>query len=238
MIRKFLLGTALALVASAGAVKAADFALPNYDVAMTSTYDWTGFYVGVVGGAGILNTNFSDVSEYLSYNAVDLSDWGGSLGVTAGYNYQIGSAVFGLEGDLNWASMSQSYYDDYEDTQYNRSWDWYSTIRLRAGVATDNALFYATAGVAMVGVDLSGVYDPDDYECGEYYSFCVNETQFGFALGAGAEIALNDSTSLKLEGMYIGLPTTTESDPESGYDDVYIMSSSAVLARAGLNFRF
>ena len=57
-------------------------------------YNWTGFYVGINGGGGF---GHSDWSNALGTNGYNLS--GAVVGGTIGYNYPLGQAVFGLEGD-------------------------------------------------------------------------------------------------------------------------------------------
>ncbi len=55
-------------------------------------YNWTGFYVGANGGGGWGHSWWQDVST-----GVNLS--GGQVGGTAGYNWQAGRVVLGVEGD-------------------------------------------------------------------------------------------------------------------------------------------
>jgi len=114
----------------------------------------------------------------------------------------------------------------------NGDWDWFGTLRLRGGVAVDQALVYVTAGVAAVGANyFYGWTTPPD----PAFDVVSDDVQYGFTAGAGVEYALSDSMSVKLEYLYLGLPTTsvTEVD-ESTYD----FTSSAHIARAGLNFHF
>ena len=61
-------------------------------------YSWTGFYVGINGGGA---WGSSDWSGFASDNDVS----GGMVGVTAGYNWQSGQWVFGLEGDIDWSNI-------------------------------------------------------------------------------------------------------------------------------------
>ena len=64
-----------------------------------AAYNWTGFYVGINGGYG-WGTSDIGVPAPGSYNIN-----GGLVGGTVGYNWQIGQAVYGLEGDLDWANI-------------------------------------------------------------------------------------------------------------------------------------
>src|SRR6201999_3405809 len=59
-------------------------------------FTWTGFYLGVNGGYGVGN-------DGKSFGNVD----GGMVGGTAGYNYQLGQIVLGVEGDWDWADLTK-----------------------------------------------------------------------------------------------------------------------------------
>src|SRR5436309_14412925 len=97
-MKKILLASAC-LLALTGAASAADLAARPYTkapVAMASVYDWTGFYLGIVGGGA-----WEDSST-------DPKVKGGFVGGTAGYNWQTGNVVFGLEADGSWADGNAS----------------------------------------------------------------------------------------------------------------------------------
>ena len=63
-------------------------------------------------------------------------------GVQAGYNWQIGSFVFGGETDLQLSDA------DHRFAGWKFSNPWFGTLRARAGFATSNLLFYGTVGLA------------------------------------------------------------------------------------------
>src|SRR5262249_58963505 len=56
-------------------------------------YNWTGFYLGINGGGAWGTSKWDSTGEF------DIS--GGVFGGTAGYNWQTGPWVFGLEGDVD-----------------------------------------------------------------------------------------------------------------------------------------
>ena len=97
-MKKVLLASAC-LFALAAPASAADLAARPYTkapVAMASVYNWTGFYLGIVGGGA-----WEDSSG-------DPKMKGGFVGGTAGYNWQTGNVVFGIEADGAWADVSAS----------------------------------------------------------------------------------------------------------------------------------
>lgn len=215
---------------------AADAPTEMYLPDAAAVEDWSGFYLGAVAGAGLFTSTMVDNDENISYGYSDLTDWGGSAGATAGYNAQFGAGVVGIEADINWSSFSNSFYDAY-DTQHDRSWQWYSTIRARAGLAVDQALFYATAGLVIASLDFKGDYDPPN-DCGDYSGYCLTGMQVGLAVGAGAEFMVSDNMSVKLEGLYLGLPTSYADDVYQGDPNNYQLASHVFVARAGVNFHF
>lgn len=131
-MKKILLSSVALLGLATGAM-AAD--LPSRvapaPVAVVPVFTWTGFYVGVNAGYGWT------VDDTVTINGttydIDADSFVG--GAQVGYNYQIGSFVVGVEGDLQWAD-------------FGGDSDWFSTVRARAGVAFDRALVYATGGFA------------------------------------------------------------------------------------------
>jgi len=210
-MKKILLSSVALLGLATGAL-AADLPsrrAPAPIIAAVPVFTWTGFYVGVNAGYG-WNANDSITVGGLTF---DLDDEGGFVGgAQAGYNYQIGSFVVGLEGDIQYADFGGDDRFDFDgdgilDDDFNTS-DWFGTVRARAGVAFDRSLIYATGG----------------------FAFADNAT--GWTVGGGLEYAFTNNLSAKVEGLYVSLDQDDnnflgiDSDAEFG------------VVRAGLNFRF
>jgi outer membrane immunogenic protein len=210
-MKKILLAS-VALLGFAGAASAADLpvraAPPAPIIASVPVFTWTGFYVGVNAGYG-WNTNDSITVGGVRF---DLDDEGGFVGgAQAGYNYQIGSFVVGLEGDIQYADFGGDDRFDFDrdgiaDDDFNNS-DWFGTVRARAGVAFDRALIYATGG----------------------FAFADDAT--GWTVGGGLEYAFTNNLSAKVEGLYVNLD---QDDNFLGIDN----DAEFGVVRAGLNFRF
>ncbi len=198
------LAAGVALLALTPAAFAADMpvAQPPVEafVPEAASFDWTGFYAGVYGGYGFGEST-------IGAGPTEDTD-GGLFGGTVGFNMQSGNIVYGIEADGGWAGLE----DDFDDI----SVDWTATVRGRIGYAFDSFLLYATGGAAIGGVESASLLDDD--------------TRFGFAVGAGAEAALTDSISAKIEYMYIDL-----GDDDLGGVPVDI---DAHTVKAGLNFHF
>ena len=105
-MKKMLLATA-ALLAMGATSNAADLAARTYTKAppavVAPAVNWSGFYVGAMGGYGWTQT--------VSIDSQNFSDElnGGFGGGTIGYNWQMGSPwVFGIEVDAAGASIKKS----------------------------------------------------------------------------------------------------------------------------------
>ena len=206
-MKKILLAS-VALFGFAGAASAADLptraAPPAPVFAAAPVFTWTGFYVGVNAGYGWSNDDFD------AFDAADIDDDGGFVGgAQVGYNYQIGSFVVGLEGDIQYADFgAEGAFDfdrDGDDDRFESS-DWFGTVRARAGVAFGQALVYATGG----------------------FAFADDAT--GWTVGGGVEYAFTNNLSAKIEGLYVNF----EEDDIAGFE----MENDFGVVRAGLNFRF
>jgi hypothetical protein len=77
-------------------------------VLASPVYDWSGFYVGAFGGVGFGNHNISDglgnSSNFTNFTA-NYGSQGGFGGGEAGFNYQSGNYVLGIEADAFWSGI-------------------------------------------------------------------------------------------------------------------------------------
>jgi outer membrane immunogenic protein len=238
-MKKILLAS-VALFGFAGAASAADLpvraAPPAPIIAAAPIFTWTGFYVGAQIGYG-WNANDNDIVLPTGF-VVQSGDFGDSgdgflAGVHAGYNYQIGSFVVGLEGDIEGV-----FGDDDDDlvivgpggvvfTNYGfagNALDWQGSIRARAGFAFDRALIYATGGFAFAGVsDGFGLVGDND------------DTLTGWTLGAGIEYAFTNNLTTRLEYRY-----TNYDGGDNFFNNVALGSNDIEFhtIRAGLSYKF
>lgn len=197
----------------------------------TPVLDWAGFYAGVTAGGGLMSETTTEHGMSIYGGGASESEFGGLAGGTIGFNMQSGAAVYGLEADLQVASLGTD--QTFADTvTVNRSsWDWLATLRARGGIAIDNVMAYATAGVAVVSTDY--FYGRSDLISGMYAEH--SGVEYGLTAGVGVEYALGDNMSVKAEYLYLGLPSQTAS---TDFSEIVDFVSSANIVRAGLNFRF
>ncbi len=230
MIRILL--SATALTALSFSALAAD--LPKRSaapVAPAPIFSWTGFYVG--GNVGYIRAKAAttDLDGWWNRNDTIQSSGSGILGgIQAGYNYQVGAIVFGLEADLaaTSAKPNASTYGGDRIDQHKTSA--LGTVRGRVGYAFDRTLFYVTGGLAYANVKNSG-YDNSDPSL---YRGETSGWRTGYAVGGGVETAIDKNWTIKFEGLYYNVGHS-QTDI-SGYR--FKSKNDGALARIGVNFKF
>ena len=187
---------AAALLSVATAASAADMQARPYTKAppplVSPAYDWSGFYIGAMGGYG--------------WDREDSS--GGFGGGTIGYNWQFPGSqfVFGIEVDAAGASIKDSLTADVgdgimatEELKINS----FGSVTGRAGVAWDAALFYAKGGFAWA-------YRKDSISVPEFgLNVSDSQTHTGYTIGGGVEYLFTPNWSAKGEYMYTSLGSKT-----------------------------
>jgi len=231
--------------------------------------DWHGFYLGVNAGyafgkSDVSTTTVFSGTGYFASSSVDTinKDGVGSVspsgfigGATVGWNISKGKTLFGLEGDYDYMSASDSrsvttVYPCCGPTSYTLSQttkaDWLATLRLRFGIAKPDMLWYVTGGAAFASVKFSetftDTFGPSDQ------SGSQTSTRTGWTAGLGGERALgaDHKWSLKLEYLYadLGKKTFTGgilSDNGTPVPDNPFTNSSTLtvnVVRVGLNYHF
>jgi len=167
-------------------------------------YSWAGPYLG-----GNLGWDWGSVDN----NPTKPSGFVG--GAQAGYNWQNGPWVFGLEGDIQGTGASDTF------APWKFSNPWFGTVRGRAGYALNNVLLYGTAGLAFG--ELTGQ---------TFGSLSESHTNAGWTVGLGAEVGLAQNWSAKVEYLYVDLNDSnfTITGAQNGYH--------FGLLRAGVNYHF
>jgi outer membrane immunogenic protein len=199
-----------ALAASVLLSSAAAFA----DPAMTG--DWSGFYIGGVGGAEFGNAHFSlpgDKHDALQSSHGNNTNFNG--GGLAGFNFQSNNFVYGIEGEVTDGDGTRSVTACAEpDGCFTSAHDSFTTfnhlktgisekLRARFGLAYGDTLFYAAAGYSHADTKLSLVgdcYDFADPAVPTVYNFARSRQVSGINLGVGVEYALG---SFFVRGEYV-----------------------------------
>ena len=147
---------------------------------------WRGAHFGVHG-----TYELSDV-EFTAPAVANFDRSSFALGVHGGYSWQVGALVAGFEIDatrvgLNGAGFSRGATITSEST-------FAATGRGRLGVAFDNFLVYGTLGMSAghFKTSLSGAG----------VSLSSNDLELGLVYGAGVEMSLMPSLSLRVEALH------------------------------------
>jgi outer membrane immunogenic protein len=172
------IGVLAAAAASVGAANAADLPVkaPVYKAPPpVIVSDWSGFYIGAAGGYGWGSTSF-DWADAPYDNA---SPKGGLFGGYAGYNWQFGSWVTGLEVDGSWANLTTT------STDFTQKTDTLGSVRGRFGYTVlPSLLAYGTVGAGWGHTTLDLTPAGASFFTGPGSS---SITQFGWVAGAGLE---------------------------------------------------
>ena len=145
----------LSLLALEGAARAADLPpapeLPPLEAQPT----WSGFYAGLNVGGGFGSSHNAFNIAGLGLPAFDTKLAGVVGGGEAGYNWQTGPWVLGLEASFDGSGLSGGRTAPCPPplcpglaASYTQRLSWFGTLRPRVGYAFGNWLFYATGGGA------------------------------------------------------------------------------------------
>jgi outer membrane immunogenic protein len=211
-------------MALAGTAAAADLSTrpvaPYYKAPVYApvAYNWSGFYLGINGGGGWGSSSWDSTGGF--------GTSGGLVGGTVGYNYQMGQAVIGLEGDIDWADINGTVTSGACPTGCQTSDSWLSTVRGRLGYAADRFLPYVTGGAAFGDIRASNPGFPGG-----------SATNTGWTVGGGIEFAAAGHWTAKAEYLYVDLGNFTCGIACNGVPGDAVSFRSNIL-RGGLNYRF
>lgn len=207
----------LAMPFSVAAAQAADQAAPIYKTPVA--YTWTGFYAGVNAGYG------SATASTTGGGATGSETLKGPIGgVQAGYNWQTGNLVLGIEGDIQASGQRNTF--TVGAISVTDEITYFGTVRGRLGLAMNRWLVYGTGGWGYGEFKSSAVVGGLTVSASDSHSV--------WTIGGGVEALLWDRWSVKLEYLY--LDTGTISSTVGG-----VAFSSRVkdnIVRAGLNYHF
>src|ERR1700733_9322019 len=197
--------------------------------------NWTSIYLGLNGGFTFGASSWTD-----SVTTTSTGNFGTSgfvFGGTVGANYQVGSLVFGVEADGDWADASG--FGTFTASAlcaggcFTTS-NWLSTVRGRAGYALDRFLVYGTGGAAFGDGRANFSNDP-----------VTSSVEAGWTVGAGVEVAFGRNWSAKAEYLFINLAdgSCTSACAIADASGTPVIPNVAVkfnesVVRGGINYRF
>jgi outer membrane immunogenic protein len=267
-MRKLLLAsTGLVAFAAAGSASAADLPVkaPPAPALICPTCNWTGFYIGGnIGGSIGVDQNFAADSGFpagAGFNNPYLSSStkralpGFLGGGQAGFNWQTGNVVLGVEADWQFTDERNTLTVTgqniggvgatlgFSNEEHIKS---IGTARARLGWAHDGFLWYVTGGGAWARIEnaltLTSSSPPTTFASPVSASFTNDKS--GWTIGGGVETCLWNNWSAKLEYLYVDLgtfqygfqtPTTAAGTFATHASDDKLQEH---IIRVGLNYRF
>jgi len=249
------LGLLASVAIGLGAVQvasAADLAMKAPPAPVAPVYSWTGFYIGGFVGAGwgtdsatLNSVAFPGGAATIGLPLTQVSTSGFLGGVQAGYNYQSGWAVLGVEGDFAGTGIKGTapcvvVFSCTENDQ------WLATASARVGgVVEDRFLVYVKGGGAWLnekGTFTSTLNLPIGIT-----SSSATSTAAGWLIGMGTEYAFtrNWSGVIEYDYMDFGNHNTTFPSPLTGFGPVAAAGTGNVgqtnklsTMKIGLNYKF
>jgi outer membrane immunogenic protein len=179
-------------------------------------YNWSGFYIGVMGGGG-----------WSTSQGVDFK--GGFAGGTIGANAQFSNFVLGGELEAAWSDIGQTASTLFGLVSATDKIQAFGSAAVRAGFAIDNLLLYGKGGFAAANNNLKV----------SALGFTVSDTQthLGYTVGAGLEYGFTPNLSAKVEYLWASYQSKNyfanllPPGAPSGTFDVHTV-------KFGLNYRF
>jgi outer membrane immunogenic protein len=245
---------------------------------------WDGWYIGLNAGGGwgngdvtysgdgggggdrLLNSSLGGISSLAANTYTTAHDTSGFTGgAQLGFNWTSGSWLFGVETDIQYSDLSDTFQAGSDAAPHaifldaERSLDWFGTLRARFGVmASPSMLLYATGGLAYGGTDqtatlsrsatfaafATGGTTPLTCQSGvPCISDSASSTAAGWALGGGLEFALGSMTTLRGEYLHVDLGeesvrmVAVAPSTGTGFATAEFDNTYDVV-RVGLNFKF
>lgn len=173
------------LAAGLACAQAADALAPIIDApiaAVPGIYTWSGPYAG-----GFVGYNFA---EFDQAGGAAFDGEGAVGGVYAGYNFQAGRVVYGLEADIGGSDVDAGGFNAATGLPLSSGQSAFGSVRGRLGYAMDSFMVFATGGLAVSEQELAlGVVHDTN-------------THLGYTLGAGIEAEILDNVTSRIEYRY------------------------------------
>jgi opacity protein-like surface antigen len=235
---KKVLGLVGATLLFAGPALAADLAVKAPALAGPLPAQWSGFYLGIHGGYGWgHDSTDADFSPFPTPS--DPSPKGGVFGGQAGYNWQYGSVVAGLEIDFSGADLKDSSSSTLVLGQrvsitstLSSKIDYFGSARARAGfLLMPDWLLYGTAGLGWAHDSITASITETVGTRSESISATGFSDHFGWTAGGGVEYRLWQNLLLRAEYLHYGFGSAS-------YGDVVNSKLSIDVVRGGLSYKF
>jgi outer membrane immunogenic protein len=200
-------------------------------------WSWTGLYLGVdVGAAWATDTVTPLIDDGGTFpRSNSLSASGPFGGATAGFNYQLGSLLLGIEGDIGYLAIANSSADPGSSLGGVDSINngWYGDATGRLGFVWGPALLYGKGGWALFNGQASTTAALAGFTATQTGTFS------GWTYGGGLEYRLGGPWSAKIEYLHFDFGTKDASLTNTvGTVLPYANALTVDTVKFGLNYQF
>lgn len=203
--------------------------------------NWQGFYIGGNIGASQGTSNWRDTVPTIAGIAgseFSMRGLGVTGGAQAGFNFQSGRFVYGIEGTISGSSLDNTRVLNLPPAvgTFKSGLNWLATGTARIGYTFGRSMLYAKAGVAVGEFEnsfrLDGTAGPFIFPGG-------TSTHVGWTVGAGAERAISDRWALRYDISYadFGRQRYESFLPAFG-PAIADINHTVITSTIGLNYRF
>ena len=244
-----------------GPVFAADIAVKAPVMPMGPVVGWTGFYIGGNVGWGWSDQAVNFSGDPATLAAIARGQVASSLahdpngpvgGVQAGYNWQTGAFVFGIEADIQAADIAKSNSLSTAlgggffpvTTTASQTLNYLGTVRGRLGYTiTPTMLLYGTGGLAYGGAEVSSSVSTTPNCPGFCGGLTSSSTLTGWTAGAGLEYMISSNWTAKFEYLHydLGSISQTYGDNLGRFPTTFVSTSTSFkgdIVRIGANYKF
>jgi opacity protein-like surface antigen len=201
-------------------------------------YQWSGFYMGLNGGAvfASVEDSVATIATRTILASGTAKRTAGEAGTQIGFNVTYGpNIVLGGEVDLGWSNSRPRFQAPDGTFRIDDKFEAISTWRGRVGFALDNWLFYGTGGGAWTDGRAARTQLVPVAGGGGVLDSASNG-RFGWTAGGGVEVGFARNWTIRAEYLYLTFNSVNMRFPISATN----LNSTLTMqiARAAINYKF
>ena len=234
-MKRILLTVSLGVLGMVSPALGADLPYAKAPVVATPVYDWSGYYVGVFGGGGLGNHNYNNGNGFAGFAnfTVNYASTGAIGGGEAGYNWQSGNYLFGVEADAFGSGIKGNDASQQLGVTDQSNLRWGGTVRARGGITVDRLLLFFTGGWAfgdILHTSTAAGFPVDQF----------SNHQSGLTAGGGIAYAITNNVIGKIEYRYydLGRYNRTGNPLTPNGQLPYTVDNTYSVVTLGIDFKF
>jgi outer membrane immunogenic protein len=217
------------------------FFVPSVAFAQDAIDVWTGGYIGLDVGGGRGTVVVTDTHGGVPPGPFSYWTWNILADLTAGYNFQAGAFVLGVEGRVGYLDPLGKGLVPSSDPAFHQdltiSPGLTAELSGKVGLAVEHTLIYAKGGIVIFNGQSQQVTTKPGYQTEPSGTFK------GWTAGVGVEQMVTDNVSLRAEYAHTDYGVVTGDqlsigDPPIGYKYFYDTKFTTDAVTMGVNFHF